>query len=137
MNEASPFTRASTASAFARLRHVFVRDLELQAVLGVYDHEKVAPQRVIINLDLTVDEGTEPYEDDLRNVVCYATVVRQVEAIVRRGHVHLVETLAEMIAGACFEDPRVCAARVRIEKPDAIPQARSVGVEIERVRSPR
>lgn len=134
MSEALPFPRAGAASAPARLRHVFVRDLELEAVLGVHEHEKTAPQRVIINLDLAVEEGPGPLEDDLRHVVCYETLTRNVEAIVARGHVHLVETLAEMIADACLEDPRVRAARVRIEKPDAIPRARSVGIEIERTR---
>ena len=50
------------------------------------------------------------------------------------GHVGLAETLAELIAAACLRDKRVMAARVRIEKPDVIPNARSVGVEIERLR---
>jgi dihydroneopterin aldolase len=66
--------------------------------------------------------------------VSYEVVVRRVEQIVAQGHVHLVETLAERIADACLADERVLAARVRIEKPDIIPNARSVGVEIERIR---
>ncbi|HLF21542.1 MAG TPA: dihydroneopterin aldolase, partial [Aestuariivirga sp.] len=61
-------------------------------------------------------------------------VVKKVEAIVARGHVNLVETLAELFAEACLKDKRVMAARVRIEKPDIIRNARSVGVEIERLR---
>jgi dihydroneopterin aldolase len=46
----------------------------------------------------------------------------------------LAETLAELIAAACLKDRRVMAARVRVEKPHVIKNARSVGVEIERVR---
>ncbi len=72
--------------------------------------------------------------DDIRNVVSYEIVVKKVEAIIAHGHVNLVETLAERIAEACLKDKRVMAARVRIEKPDIIKNARSVGVEIERVR---
>jgi dihydroneopterin aldolase len=53
---------------------------------------------------------------------------------VAQGHVHLGETLAERIASACLADERVTGVRVRIEKPDIIPNARSVGVEIERLR---
>jgi 7,8-dihydroneopterin aldolase/epimerase/oxygenase len=49
-----------------------------------------------------------------------------------QGRVNLVETLREKIAQACVKDRRVLAARIRVEKPDIIPQARSVGVEIER-----
>ena len=122
------------ASATRRLRHVFVKDLELEALVGVYDEEKVKPQRIVINIDLSVSEGDNPVADDLKNVVSYEIVVQKVERIIAQGHVNLVETLAELIAAACLTDRRVLAARVRIEKPDVIKSARSVGVEIERLR---
>jgi dihydroneopterin aldolase len=122
------------ASGRDRLRHVFVRDLEIIALLGVHQHEKAKAQRIIVNIDLSVREGASSIEDDIRNVVSYEVVVRRVERIVAQGHVHLVETLAERIAEACLSDERVMAARIRIEKPDVIPNARSVGVEIERIR---
>jgi 7,8-dihydroneopterin aldolase/epimerase/oxygenase len=124
------------ASGNDRLRHVFVRDLEIMALLGVYEHEKRKPQRIVLNIDLSVREDLVHPADDIENVVSYEAVVRRVEAIVAQGHVHLVETLAERIAEACLADERVSAARVRVEKPDIIPNARSVGVEIERLRQP-
>lgn len=124
------------ASGKDRLRHVFVRDLEIIALLGVHEHEKRKAQRIIVNIDLAVREDLANLADDIKNVVSYETVVKRVEAIVAQGHVHLVETLAERIAEACLADERVSAARVRIEKPDIIPNARSVGVEIERLRQP-
>ena len=122
------------ASGAARLRHVFVKDLEIKALLGIYPKEKTTPQRIIVNIDLSVKEGDDPASDDIKNVVSYEIVVKKVETIVAQGHVNLVETLAELIAIACLKDKRVMAARVRIEKPDVIKNARSVGVEIERVR---
>jgi dihydroneopterin aldolase len=122
------------ASGAARLRHVFVKDLEIDALLGIYPEEKARPQRIIVNIDLSVKEGNDPTSDDIKNVVSYEIVVKKVERIVAQGHVNLVETLAELIAIACLKDARVMAARVRIEKPDVIKNARSVGVEIERAR---
>ena len=122
------------ASGKARLRHVFVKDLEIEALLGIYPEEKAKPQRIIVNIDLSVKEGDDPTSDDIKNVVSYEIVVKKVERIVADGHVNLVETLAEHIASACLTDKRVMAARVRIEKPDVIKNARSVGVEIERLR---
>ena len=113
---------------------MFVSDLELMALLGIYEHEKAEPQRIIVNIDLSVSEGVGPKDDDISHVVSYEIVVKKVEAIVAAGHVNLVETLAELIAAACLKDRRVKAARVRIEKPDIIKNARSVGVEIERAR---
>src|SRR5882724_3590329 len=127
-----PMISHHVASASARLRHVFVRDLELKALLGIYDHERIEPQRIIVNIDLSVKEGLG--DDDIGHVVSYEIVVKKVEAIIAEGHINLVETLCELIAAACLRDKRVMAARVRIEKPDIIPNARSVGVEIERVR---
>jgi 7,8-dihydroneopterin aldolase/epimerase/oxygenase len=122
------------ASAGARVRHVFVRDLDLMALIGIYDHEKVKPQRIVVNVDLSVQEAEGTMSDDIDHVVSYEIVVKKIEAIVAAGHVNLVEILAEKFAEACLRDKRVLAARVRIEKPDIIPNARSVGVEIERGR---
>ena len=123
------------ASGAAGVRHVFVKDLKLMALIGVYEIEKVKPQPIVVNIDLSVAEGEGPKDDDLSHVVSYEIVVKKVEAILARGHINLVETLAERIAEACLKDERVLAARVRVEKPEVIPNAASVGVEIERVRS--
>jgi 7,8-dihydroneopterin aldolase/epimerase/oxygenase len=129
-----PMISHHVASGAARLRHVFVRDLDVMATLGIYEHERTTPQRIIVNIDLSVSEGDNPLVDDISNVVSYEIVVKKVETIIAQGHVNLVETLCELIAASCLRDKRVMAARVRIEKPDIIKNARSVGVEIERVR---
>ncbi|MDS4072997.1 MAG: dihydroneopterin aldolase, partial [Defluviicoccus sp.] len=94
-------------------------------------HEHGAPQRVRINLDLAVRDDRQ-LGDELANVVCYEEISTAVRAIVGRRHINLVETLAEEIASMCLEDGRVRSARVRIEKLDVLPDAVSVGVEIER-----
>ena len=129
-----PMISHHVASAASGLRHVFVRDLEMMALIGIYEHEKVDPQRIIVNIDLSVHEGDGPQGDDIGHVVSYEIVVKKVEQIIAEGHINLVETLCEKIAAACLRDKRVAAARVRVEKPDIIKNARSVGVEIERQR---
>lgn len=129
-----PMISHHVASAAAGLRHVFVRDLDLMALIGIYEHEKTDPQRIIVNIDLSVQEGEGPQDDDIGHVVSYEIVVKKVEQIIAEGHINLVETLCEKIAAACLRDKRVVAARVRVEKPDIIRNARSVGVEIERQR---
>lgn len=114
-------------------RHMFVRDLVLPCRIGVYDREQAGPQRVRINLDLAVDDSVEA-GDRLEDVVCYDDLVAQVRALLAGPHVNLVESLAERIAALCLVDVRVMSARVRVEKLDAVPDAASVGVEIERTR---
>jgi 7,8-dihydroneopterin aldolase/epimerase/oxygenase len=123
--------------AAAGLRLVFVRGLELNALLGVHPHEKAAPQRVVVGVELAVRDEAAPSgvgEDDLRRTVDYASVVAAARSIVAEGHTRLVETLAEKIALAALADPRVARARVSVEKPDAFPDAAAVGVSVERVR---
>lgn len=117
-------------------RHVFIRDLVLTCRIGVHQHERLANQRVRINLDLSV-EDPGPIDDDLDKVVCYGEIMTGIRHVVGAGHVNLVETLAERIAAMCLEDRRVRAARVRIEKLDVFPEAESVGVEIERLQTRR
>lgn len=121
------------ADAQRSLRHVFVRDLMLDAVIGIYDEEKVAPQRVRANLDLAVLEDNAPLADNYDNVVCYEQIVKKVRSIAADGHVNLVETLAERFAEICLQDPRVRSCRVRVEKMDVFSDTLSVGVEIERL----
>jgi dihydroneopterin aldolase len=121
------------ADAKKRIRHVFVRDLELNANIGVYHREKGQLQPVRINLDLTVEETDGDIEDKLENVVDYGAVVDGIKAILAGGHLNLVETLAEKVAAHCLADKRVKVARVRIEKLKVLAEAQSVGVEIERV----
>ncbi|GGC55671.1 diguanylate cyclase [Siccirubricoccus deserti] len=123
--------------AARRVRLVFVRGLALQARLGVHPHEKAAPQRVVIHVELAVEDDAAPDRvgaDDLRRVVNYGEVVRAARAAVAEGHTLLVETLAERIAVAGLGDPRVLRARVTVEKPDAYPDVDAVGVTIERQR---
>jgi dihydroneopterin aldolase len=121
------------ASAAHGLRHVFIRNLELLAHIGVYRHEEGRTQPVRINVDLATDDIADA-GDMLENVVDYAVIEKRIRAIVAEGHVKLAETLAERIAEACFEDTRVRTVRVRVEKLHALTGAESVGVEIERTR---
>ena len=123
--------------AAAGLRVVFVRGLELRASLGVHPHEKAAPQRVVVGVELAVRDEAAPSgvgEDDLRRTVDYSALVRAARSIVAEGHTLLVETLAERLAVAALADPRVVKARVSVEKPDAFAEAAGVGVSVERTR---
>ena len=124
-------TGSQIASVAAGLRHVFLRDLLLQASVGIYPHEHAARQRVRINIDLGVTDETAAAglavgPDELSRVVDYEKVAHQARTIVTAGHTRLVETLAERIAESCL------TVRVRVEKLDIFADAVSAGVEIER-----
>ena len=116
---------------------MFVRDLDLKFMIGVHDFEKRAPQRIRVNLDLRVRENRAAIDDRLANVLSYEAVISGIKALSANGHINLIETLAERIAGLCLEDQRVARVAVRVEKLDVDPDAGGVGVEIERRQGPR
>lgn len=122
------------AEASTGKRHVFVRDLILEAAIGAYETEKGNNQRIRINVHLTLAEAEAEHGDQLENVVCYDSLVAGIRTILAAGHINLVETLAEKIAAFALDDARIDSIRVRVEKLDAIREAASVGVEIERNR---
>jgi dihydroneopterin aldolase len=129
----------SIASIDAMMRHVFLRDMVLNASIGVHPQEQRALQRIRINVDLGVDDdaamaGLLVGPDELARVVDYEKVAARVRSVVGAGHVRLVETLAERIAQTCLQDLRVRTARIRVEKLDIFTDSLSAGVEIERSR---
>jgi dihydroneopterin aldolase len=117
------------------LRRVFVRDLAVDARLGIYPQEIAAPQRVLISIELLVADEAAPDtvgEDRLSRVVDYEAVVRLAKAIATEGHLRLAETLAERIAVAVLAEPRILYSRVTVEKPDIFADVGAVGVTVER-----
>ena len=121
------------------LRRVFIRDLVLDARIGVYPEEKGGRQPVRINISFEMrDDGLDHPDgigpDDVTRVVDYDGLAKRVRALIGRAHVQLVETMAEQVARLCLNDPRVLMARVRVEKLAVFTDAASAGVEIERSR---
>ena len=112
-------------------RRMFIHDLTLDCWIGIHHHERDAKQRVRINIDLTVRDLV-PVEDSIANVIDYDHLIAGIEAIVESGHINLVETLADLIGDFCMADQRVTRARIKVEKLDALAQAASAGIEIER-----
>ena len=119
------------------LDRLFVRDLVLACNIGVYDHEKKAPQRVRFNVDLRVRRSSGAIGDDLANVLSYDDVIHGIRDLTAERHFNLVETLAEEVAVLCLDNQRVARVQVKIEKLDVHPEAAAVGVEIERRQESR
>ena len=116
MKKSEPLIIADAAKA---IRHVFIRNLELLAHIGVYHHEEGKMQPVRINVDLGGWTMLD-LQDRLDKVVDYGVIEGRIRGIIAEGHVRLAETLAERIASACFEDSRVISVRVRVEKLQAL-----------------
>lgn len=121
-------------TANAPRRRVFVRGLVVDAFIGAYEKEQGAAQQVKIDLEIEVIEPSNPVSDRLEDVVCYNKLTQGIKAIIDEGHIRLVETLAERVAGLALSHAMVYSVLVRIEKPNAIAEAAGAGVEIMRTK---
>jgi D-erythro-7,8-dihydroneopterin triphosphate epimerase len=113
---------------------ILIKDLHLRAIIGIHDWEREKKQDILINVEMEADCRAAGASDDFRDAVDYRAVAKGIIALVEDSAFFLVEKLAEEIARACLEDPRVTLARVRVEKPGAVRFSRSVGVEVVRRR---
>jgi dihydroneopterin aldolase len=111
---------------------VFVHDLIMPVAIGAYDFERGHTQRVRFNIDVDIRRlGAQA--EDMRDVFSYDLVVDAIKLILSRGHVALVETLAEQIATALLAHAPVLSIQVRVEKLDVLDGC--VGIEIKRERA--
>jgi len=112
---------------------VRVDRLRLPLSIGVLDHERVAPQTVVISIDMTVEIPDRPSEAE-QNYVSYAPIVEYLKALSDSGrHIDLVEELADEIFNYLFDDSRIAGIRVEVIKPEIFSEAAGVGVVIERM----
>ncbi|MFN3868009.1 MAG: dihydroneopterin aldolase [Hyphomicrobiaceae bacterium] len=119
-----------TNSEDAPRDRIFVRDWVLPVHIGVYDEEQGITQRVGFTVDAEVAQSGAAVHDEIAEVPSYDDILKIIRGIVEKGHINLVETLAERIASECLADPRIARVRVRVEKLERGPEA--VGVEIVR-----
>ena len=112
-------------------RRIFLRNCELSARIGSHDHEKKAPQRLIINVDLYVPLAiSTPVNDELIEVVDYSFIRDAIDNLLSRGHINLQETICDELARLLLAHPDIRAVRVSTEKPDIYDNAESIGIEV-------
>ncbi len=107
---------------------VFVRGLRLDAEIGVHAHEHGRTQPVTV--DMEVEAPGAATAERLGETLDYNALVEAARAVAAGGHLLLVETFAARLLEACLALPEVARARVRVEKPEAVPGAAAAGVEL-------
>ncbi|MFN4262622.1 MAG: dihydroneopterin aldolase [Thioalkalivibrionaceae bacterium] len=113
---------------------VFVNDLMVDAVIGVYEWERRVPRPLRIDLELETDTRDAAATDSIGRTIDYEIVARRVAEIAGHHPHHLLETLAEDISSAILNEFGCYRLRLTVAKPGAIAGAREVGIRIERDR---
>lgn len=116
-------------------RRVFLREILLDANIGIHAFEQTGAQRLVINVDAFVPLAVStPRHDKIAEVVDYDFIRLTIRRRIEQGHINLQETLVDDIARAVLAHPGVVAVRVSSEKPDVYEDVDAVGVEVFRFK---
>lgn len=115
---------------------VYIRDLDISTVIGIYDWEREIRQTVSLDLDMATDIRPAADAEDIALTLNYKAVAKRLIALIEEAEFLLIETMAEHVAGVVLAEFPVTWLRLRVGKPGAVTGARDVGVIIERGTRP-
>ena len=111
---------------------IFISELRLDILIGVYDWERQVPQSVQFDLEIGIPQGRAAHSDRLADTIDYAAVTRRVEASLRENHFGLLERVAEHIAELIEREFGAPWVRVSVTKLAPLKNVKRLGVIIER-----
>jgi len=115
-------------------RSVLIKNFIIQEIIGFHEHEKIKKQKIKFNIVIDVDQNSLPNEKDIKSIVDYEKITNNLKSLAKRKKYNFLESLAEDSFKEIFEDKRINSVKIKIEKPDAIKNAESVGVEVFKTR---
>ena len=111
---------------------IFLKDLRVEAVIGIFDWERCIRQTVSIDLEMATDIRAAAASDAIDDTLDYKAVAKRVIDFVENSEFRLIETLSEQIARIVVVEFGVEWTRVTLHKPGAVRGSRDVGIDIER-----
>ncbi len=115
---------------------VFIKDLEIETVIGIYDWERKIRQVVCLNIEMSADIRRAAATDRIEDTLDYKAVAKRLIGFVEKSEFGLVETLGERCAEIVLAEFPVDWLKLRLDKPGAVRGSKSVGIIIERGRRP-
>jgi len=113
-----------------RSARILLESLEVRTDIGFHEFEVGAPQRLLVTVELWLDDPTLPPDDDPERAWNYDFLRQEIEEIAGSRRFNLQETLAHAVFARLAAFRGVRALRVRTSKPDIYPEAHGVGIEI-------
>jgi dihydroneopterin aldolase len=115
---------------------VFIRDLRIDTIIGIYDWEREVRQTVSLDLEMAADIRKAAETDDIQYALNYKSVAKRLIAFIEGSEFLLVERMAEEVCRIVREEFGVAWVKLRLCKPGALRGARDVGLIIERGEKP-
>ena len=113
---------------------ILIRDLRIEVLIGIHKRERHVAQVVSIDLDIGLPGTTVFATDKVSDTIDYEQVALRIKALAGTGHFRLVETFADRIAKLLIDDFKAPWVKVSAAKIGILPNAKFVGVSIERRR---
>ncbi len=111
---------------------IFLRDLEIDATIGIFEWEKRIKQKVRIDLEMATDIVKAAKTDHIDDTLDYKAIAKRVTEFVEESRFELIETLIEKVAELLLQEFDIPWIRVTMSKPGAVRGSRDVGIIIER-----
>ena len=115
---------------------VYIRDLRIETIIGIYDWEREVKQTVSLNLEVAHDIRRAAKTDDIQYALNYKSIAKRLIDFVEQSEFMLVESMAEEVARIVLKEFSVPWLRLRVSKPGALRSSEDVGVLIERGNKP-
>ena len=116
-------------------RTVFIKNFIIEEIIGIHEHEKIKKQKIKFNIVLDINQSTTPNEKNIKSIVDYEKITNKLKNLTKNKNYNFLESLAEDSFKEIFEDKRINSVKIKIEKPEAIKNAGSVGVEVFKTRN--
>jgi len=111
---------------------VFINDLRIETIIGIYDWERKVKQTISLDLEMGADIRKSAETDAIEDTLNYKAVAKRLIAFVGESEYQLVETLAEKITAIVLTEFSVPWVKLTVHKPGAVRGSRDVGVIVER-----
>ncbi len=109
-----------------------INDLAIPCIVGTEDFEREIRQKIIVNLEIITDSRRAGKTDDLNDTIDYSKLSEDIYSLVTEEEAYLIEVLAQEIADLTLGFDGAREVTVSVQKPAALPLARSAEVEITR-----
>ena len=128
--------RFSTFAPDSFMDVIFISDLRLDLLIGVYDWERKVPQTVQLDLEIGIPDASRPRSDRIRETIDYAKVIERIQASLKQDRFLLVERLAEHLAQLVMTEFKAPWDKVSVSKLAVEKDVKRVGITIERGKRP-
>lgn len=114
---------------------VFIKGLELYTLIGVYDFERDAKQRIVIDLEIGTDLRAAGESDNVADTLDYGAIAERLASIAETAEYQLIEALAKEMLDTIMQEYSPASAMLTLHKPDILKNVLTVGITLSRSRS--